>query len=383
MGNRRTQVRPSCPSPHHILAPILLPTPYGGCEIAKSMEIKMLRVNLSLVSVAIAASIAAVAGAPTSALAGQTSNQGEILAFGSNANTNRVSSCLNAGTGVPQRGSALYSNSCTEGNGQQQTFGVRGDMYGPGQEITIASLCVVPSGLSNGASVVLKPCIGTEAQNWVFDDGTFHYGANGAYCLDVNHGNTNSGTPVDVAICNGTEAQFWVPSGFTFTIHSTVSLPGKGLCLDDYGNEYGNDERVDDGTCNGTMAQVWSLVYGGPPSQLSLENEGGYVCNGCSFDGPMALQADSPENGHAGQVYLTHAGGTGLVVEQTSTWGEPNSVSGVSFVGSDAFSTTGYDGSPDVGCLDVYGGSSTPNTTVDQWWCNGTYAQIWHLELTG
>jgi hypothetical protein len=341
-------------------------------------EHRMFRSRLAGAGLVVAASVAILAAAPTAALAGVTSNEGSFRSFGGFWEPYPL--CLTASAGTPAPGTTLDSSTCSPG--AEQGFGLRRDQYGPGQEITLGNLCVVPSAVSNGASVVVRSCTGTESQNWTFDDGTLYYAANPSYCLDVNGGNTNSGTPVDIAYCNGTYEQFWVPSWFTFTIHSSISSSApNGLCLDDYANKSVPVGRVDSGACNGTAAQVWDFDGASSPANLYLSNAGGPGSN-CSC---LGLQTDAPtgndRTGTAGQVDLTNSGNpTPVMLERSTASAEPNPVSGVTLVDPDAISSAEL---WDNGCLDVYGGSSTPNTTVDEWWCNGTYAQTWHIQLTG
>jgi hypothetical protein len=74
-------------------------------------------------------------------------------------------------------------------------------------------------------------------------------------CVDVQWGNSNNGTPVQLWTCNGTDAQRWSYKGGSF-----VGLAGK--CLDVQWSNTTNGTPVQLWDCNGTGAQQWSMQGG-------------------------------------------------------------------------------------------------------------------------
>jgi hypothetical protein len=69
-------------------------------------------------------------------------------------------------------------------------------------------------------------------------------------CMDVAHGDSTSGTTVQLYHCNGDAAQWW-----TFPGDGTIRAYGK--CLDVAGAGTANGTRVQIWDCNGGVAQQW------------------------------------------------------------------------------------------------------------------------------
>jgi hypothetical protein len=295
-----------------------------------------------------------------------SSATGGFESFGGSPGANNTTLCLDvldAGAGNAGPGTRLDSYFCTGVPGQE--FTLVGDQHGPGSELRAdvgSDLCIgVPDGLYNGAPVALETCNGSEDQNWAFLNGALFYGANTSYCLDVNDANKNPSTPVDVARCNATDAQLWWPWGYTVKINSSIPSPN-GLCLDDYFDRDVSGGRVDSGTCNGTNAQIWEFSDYDVIRNVNQE----------------VLQSLPLDSTGTGTVDLANSFNVSYNANYWTMAYQTNSTtSGVEFIN---FGITS-NGQPT--CLDVFGDSSAPNTTVDLYQCNATDAQIWQIELTG
>jgi Ricin-type beta-trefoil lectin domain len=289
---------------------------------------------------------------------------GGFESFGGSLGEDSATMCLDvldAGSRTPGPGTFLDSDFCSGLPGQK--FTLVADHYGPGSELRAdvgSNLCIaVPDGLYNGAPVALETCNGSENQNWAYLNGTLFYGDT-SYCLDVFAANKTPRTRVDVATCNGTVAQIWWPWGYTVKIQRSVPSPN-GLCLDDYADLDVSGGRVDSGTCNGTNAQIWQFNDYDVIRNVNQE----------------VLQALTPNSTGTGVVDLANSFNTSYAGNYwTMAYQGNGSTYGVEFINS------GITSNGKQGCLDVYGDSSAPNTTVDLYQCNATNAQIWQITLT-
>jgi len=90
----------------------------------------------------------------------------------------------------------------------------------------------------NFTPVVLSPCTGTFAEQWMWDGQTIQ--GPGTLCLDRYFAGKTPGTPVDIFPCNGTPAQNWLYSG------SAIIDPATGLCL----SAGGVNQQLTMQTCN-------------------------------------------------------------------------------------------------------------------------------------
>ncbi|MEU4877690.1 ricin-type beta-trefoil lectin domain protein [Streptomyces sp. NPDC021608] len=111
-------------------------------------------------------------------------------------------------------------------------------------------------------------------------------------CLDVNGGNSASGTAVVISTCNGSAGQQW-------SARSDGTLRALGKCLDAAGL----------GTANGTRIQIWDCGAGANQRWQSVD--GGYrnPVSGRCLDDPGASTADGTQlvlwdcNGAANQQW--------------------------------------------------------------------------------
>ena len=159
-------------------------------------------------------------------------------------------------------------------------------------------------------------------------------------CLDVQWGNSNKGTPVQIWDCNGTDAQLWV-----YDRHSgTIRNPAYNRCLDVRKRNAAPGTPVQIWDCNGTDAQRYTYepATGVVQSVLGtvLDIQGGALQPGTPVW--TAVRNDGPA-----QRWLTKMARTIAVAE-----------------------------APHL-CLDVQWGNPTPGTPVWIWECNGTDAQRW------
>jgi hypothetical protein len=318
------------------------------------------RVASKRAAVVAAVGVAGLVAAAPAIAAPPVVTTGGFQSFGG-AHSGSGSLCLDVMYGNGSPGTSLDSGSC---NGTAaQNFTLVSALSGNGQQLHAgvgSNQCVsLPHGPGNGAAVELEPCNPlSNSQSWVYGNGLLEYAPNPSYCLDVQYGSMNPATPVDVALCNHTSAQLWWPVGYTTKIVSEVSVPAPGLCLDDYADLDTYGGRLDNATCNGTSAQVWRLYEPG-----DIANVNGEV-----------LQSTTPASSGLGSVGLyPYSGSTSL-----NSWSMAYApVLGVVFVSNYLRSGSIHE------CLDVQGGSSASNTTVDLYTCNQTPAQSWQIVLTG
>jgi hypothetical protein len=197
----------------------------------------------------------------------------------------------------------------------------------------------------------LATCNGTPAQQWAYTQGQFRSLLNYSYCLDVNGGNQNVGTRIDVAPCNGTAAQVFLPEGVTVAITSGV-MGGSNPDLDVRGGDYPSTQpgaTLDIDQTNGTAAQYYTFGFGNgvPGYQVTIQAYYG-LCAAWEFG-----QNYNP-------AYLTTCGESG------DNW---------------FYSTSGQFQTNVLNnwCLDVNGDNPANGTPVDVTSCNGTPAQVWQI----
>ncbi|WP_245178625.1 SGNH/GDSL hydrolase family protein [Streptomyces montanisoli] len=105
--------------------------------------------------------------------------------------------------------------------------------------------------------------------------GAVHSGISGK-CLDVNGGNTASGTAAQIWSCNNTSAQTWTAS-------SDGTLRALGKCLDVTGAGTANGSKVEIWDCNGGGNQQWQPYNGGfrnPASGRCLDDPASSTTDG-------------------------------------------------------------------------------------------------------
>ncbi|MFI8081531.1 RICIN domain-containing protein [Kitasatospora sp. NPDC086009] len=113
-----------------------------------------------------------------------------------------------------------------------------------------ATTYCLSGGVENSTSVSLHTCAATPQQNWqLVKDGTLRV-STGA-CLDAGTAGT-AGSTVLVAPCSGSTAQQWLPSPTGYLLN-----PASGKCLDDPRSTAVQGVALNLWTCNGTGAQVW------------------------------------------------------------------------------------------------------------------------------
>ncbi|MEU1510346.1 ricin-type beta-trefoil lectin domain protein [Kitasatospora sp. NPDC005748] len=113
-----------------------------------------------------------------------------------------------------------------------------------------ATTYCLSGGAENSTSVSLHTCAATPQQNWqLVKDGTLRV-STGA-CLDAGTAGT-AGSAVLLAPCSGSTAQQWLPSPTGYLLN-----PASGKCLDDPQSTAVQGVPLNLWTCNGTGAQVW------------------------------------------------------------------------------------------------------------------------------
>ncbi|MET8996233.1 ricin-type beta-trefoil lectin domain protein [Amycolatopsis sp. NPDC004169] len=109
---------------------------------------------------------------------------------------------------------------------------------------------VAGAATTNGTTVDLYTCNGTNAQQWTASTGTLR--ALGK-CLDVAAAGTANGSRVQLYDCNGTGAQQWTRSG------TQLLNPASGKCLDATGPSSADGTPLQIWTCTGAANQSWTF----------------------------------------------------------------------------------------------------------------------------
>ncbi|WP_329570641.1 RICIN domain-containing protein [Kitasatospora sp. NBC_01266] len=85
-------------------------------------------------------------------------------------------------------------------------------------------------------------------------------------CVDIDHGSTNRGTPVQIFTCNGTSSQWWT-LGVDYTVRAL------GMCLNVVNGGTADGNNVEIYTCIGSPSEQWV-----PQPDGSLKNTGSGKC---------------------------------------------------------------------------------------------------------
>ncbi len=252
------------------------------------------------------------------------------------------------GTCVAVVGGGLQVASCGGGG---ETFTLNGSALQ-----TTSGQCVdIQFGNLAAGVIDVTTCNGTVNQKWSVASGeiTSANTSDGqSHCLDVHFGSHGVGTQLDLAGCNGTAAQAFWTTGYTMDIESTFTLNNGNACecLDVLFDSEQAGTSLDDSQCNATNAQ-WFVLDTAHHIRLANNTN---LCVGFSGPvqsglAPVALETCN-SNDATQQWYFVNKNTAG---------------GGVSIANMSS------------GCLDVLGGNPANGTTVDDFTCNGTAAQLW------
>jgi Ricin-type beta-trefoil lectin domain len=123
----------------------------------------------------------------------------------------------------------------------------------------VAGKCIdVQAGNSaSGTAVQLYDCNGTAAQQWAaYSD---HSLRSLGKCLQSAGAKNDGGTKLQITDCSATQAQQWVQTSGAY--QNTAS----GRCIDDPGGTANNGTQLQIYDCNGSPAQKWSQPGGSAP----------------------------------------------------------------------------------------------------------------------
>lgn len=137
-------------------------------------------------------------------------------------------------------------------------FGWSAPAHSQSSGVTLRSLglCLdVDHGLTaQGTPVQLWNCHGGPNQRWVLDAGTIRSALAPNLCLDVNEASSAPGARVQIWPCHGGPNQRWTLEGGSIR----SAIPGS-MCLDVFQAVAANGTRVVSWNCNSQTNQQWSV----------------------------------------------------------------------------------------------------------------------------
>lgn len=153
------------------------------------------------------------------------------------------------------QGTQLELRNCSPSDGRMWVLPYAGPLPPAGKiRAETAKRCMTDAGGSTrpGTRVEIALC-GGKGQRWIMEaDGTIHSSLGG--CLDVSHGKTARGTPVDYYPCNNTGAQQW-----RRRMGGTLVNAGSGKCLTDPDASRVSGTRLVIDGCDGGAGQRWEF----------------------------------------------------------------------------------------------------------------------------
>lgn len=207
---------------------------------------------------------------------------------------------------------------------------------------------------TSGTNIQLWDCNTTGTQNWTFDGLNIRLGMDSNKCLDLSDSNTNNGNNIQLYNCNNTFAQHWVYDGVYQLIRSKIDL-NKCIRADKGITAAGTSLVIYD--CDPTSnAQLWQ-VDGAviPPTQVrTVTIRPDYAQDKC-----LNLSNNSTASGTNVQLWdCDGAGGS-----PTQRW---------YIVGMEIRSEKDH-----TKCLDLTSSNPNNGANIQLYNCNQTKAQTW------